>query len=668
MNRRKVGLALLLMMTLAIGVYAKKQKPANAADEQKRALHAIDRLTFGPQPGDVQAVAAMGVDKWIDLELHPERIDDAAMQARLANYLTLTMPTREMVMAFPPNPIAKQAMDGKLPIPSSPYEHAIYLAAIDRVEQKQDQKQNAANAVATTSASVQPADLTQKQAARKDAHNAVDDLILLEPEARMQRILAMPVAEQHDVLQGIAYPKRQALLSGLGPQQRETVIALNHPEAVVDQEVQQAKLLRAVYSDRQLEEVLTDFWFNHFNVFIGKGADRYLVTAYERDVIRPHVLGKFRDLLLATAQSPAMLFYLDNWQSEGPDSDAALGLSPKLSARQPYGTRPNNANQQKRRNGLNENYARELMELHTLGVNGGYTQKDVTEVARVFTGWTLDQPYQGGGYIFRPRLHEPGDKVVLGHTIQQNGEQEGIEVLTLLAKQPATARFISTELAQRFVSDNPPPALIDAMAKTYLKTDGDLREVMRTMLRSPEFWAPESYRARVKTPFEFVASSLRATGADVEDPQPLLAVLNKMGQPLYGCQPPTGYSTKSDVWVNSAALLDRMNFGLGLATNKIQGTSFDLAQLMNSEAKAENSGPPLVAKSAVYNEAPDPYQLELKLEELLLAGDISKQTHDAIEQQIVGPELNAAEQTPSKAPNVNVIAGLLLGSPEFQRK
>ncbi len=678
MSRRNLGLALLLMTTLAVGVYAKKQKPTSPADDQKRALHAIDRLTFGPRPGDVQAVEAIGVDKWMDLQLHPERIDNSAMQARLANYLTLTMPTREMVIAFPPNPIAKQAMDGKLPIPSDPYKHAIYVAAMDRVGQKQEQKQNAADNTATPNAGVQPADLTQKQAARQQAHSAVDDLILLEPTTRMQRILTMPVAAQHDLLQGIPYPKRQALLSGLTPQQRETVIALNHPEAVIDQEVQSAKLLRAVYSDRQLEEVLTDFWFNHFNVFIGKGADRYLVTAYERDVIRPHVLGKFRDMLIATAQSPAMLFYLDNWQSEGPDSDAALGKPAFPNAQHPFARRPGAMypmpkppaaqNQQKRRSGLNENYARELMELHTLGVNGGYTQKDVTEVARVFTGWTLDQPYQGGGYIFRPRLHEPGTKTVLGHTIKEKGEQEGIEVLTLLSKQPATARFISTELAQRFVSDNPPPALVDAMSKTYLKTDGDLREVMRTMFSSPEFWAPEADRARVKTPFEFVVSSLRATGADVEDPQPLLGVLNKMGQPLYGCQPPTGYSTKSDVWVNSAALLDRMNFGLGLATNKIQGTSFDLAQLMNSEAKAESSGPPLISNSESYNEAPDPYQVELKLEQLLLAGDISKQTHDAIEQQIVGPALNAAEQTPSKAPNVNVIAGLLLGSPEFQRK
>ncbi len=387
--------------------------------------------------------------------------------------------------------------------------------------------------------------------------------------------------------------KRLALLAGLTPEQRETVIALNQPEAVIDSEVRSAKLLRAVYSDRQLEEVLTDFWFNHFNIFIGKGADHYLVTSYERDVIRPHVLGKFKDLLVATAQSPAMLFYLDNWQSEGPESDAALGKPANPGPRAymqrrgmyPPPARPQQPNpqanqQQKRRSGLNENYARELMELHTLGVNGGYTQHDVTEVARVFTGWTLDQPAQGGGFIYRPRLHEPGDKVVLGHHIKDAGESEGMEVLNLLASQPATARFISTELAQRFVSDNPPPTLIDAMSKTYLKSDGDIRQVLETMFHSREFWAPEAYRARVKTPFEFVVSSLRATQAEVTDPQPLLATLNKMGEQLYGCQPPTGYSTKSDVWVNSAALLDRMNFGLALTTNKLPGTTFDLAQLM----------------------------------------------------------------------------------------
>ena len=340
-RRKSFCLALLMVLcALCVLVYAKKQKPTSAAEQRQRALHALDRLTFGPRPGDVDAVMAMGVDKWIDQQLHPERIDDSAMQARIAGYRTLQMSTRQMVFAFPPNPVAKAVMDGKLAMPQGVYERAIYTAAIDRVEEKQDKKQNAVTgavspAAASTNDSamamnasaghVPAADLAHRQLARREARSVVYELIALPPEGRMQRILSLPVAEQHDLLQGIPYPKRQALLAGLSPEQRETVIALNHPEAVVDQEVQSAKLLRAVYSQRQLEEVLTDFWFNHFNIFIGKGADRYLVTAYERDVIRPRVLGKFKDLLIATAQSPAMLFYLDNWQSEGPNSDAALG-------------------------------------------------------------------------------------------------------------------------------------------------------------------------------------------------------------------------------------------------------------------------------------------------------------------------------------------------------
>ena len=405
-------------------------------------------------------------------------------------------------------------------------------------------------------------------------------------------------------------------------------------------------------------------------MFIGKGADHYLVTAYERDVIRPHVLGKFKDMLVATAKSPAMLFYLDNWQSEGPDSDAARGVparGPNAGMNGPFARRgvmypvprppqqqkPNiQNNQQKRRNGLNENYARELMELHTLGVNGGYTQQDVTQVASVFTGWTINEPRQGGGFIYRPRLHEPGEKVVLGHKIKDGGENEGMQVLEILARHPSTARFISTELAQRFVSDDPPPSLIDAMSKTYLKTDGDIRAVLETMFRSPEFWAPAAYRARVKAPFEFVVSSLRAMQAEIVDPQPLLGMLNKMGMPLYGSQPPTGYSTKADVWVNSAALLDRMNFGLALATNRLPGTTFSLSQLLDGVPVADA----------------DPYQVQLKLEQTLVPGEISKQTHQTIEERIVDPQAMAQFEDPTHPTNVNVIAGLLLGSPEFQRK
>jgi uncharacterized protein (DUF1800 family) len=682
------------LLIVAGGLYAtKKSKSASAMDEQRRALHALDRLTFGPRPGEVEAVTAMGVDQWIELQLHPEKSDDSAMQVRLAGFRTLQMNSREMLLDFPPNPVVEAVMNGRAAMPHDPYRHAIYTAAIDRVERQQEQKQNDLAAKDPASSSGTPRDQSEMQSAdvtharqsssparagsarngmedRREARSVVDELVLLPPEQRMQRILVLPVAQQRELTQSVAFEKRQALLAGLTAEQRETVLALNSPVAVINSEVQSAKLLRAVYSQRQLEEVLTDFWFNHFNVFIGKGADHYLVTAYERDVIRPHVLGKFKDLLVATAKSPAMLFYLDNWQSEGPDSDAARGIAargPKAGMGVPLGRRsvmypvprppgstqqPNAQNDaQKRCNGLNENYARELMELHTLGVNGGYTQQDVTQVARVFTGWTIDEPRQGGGFVYKPRLHEPGTKIVLGHRIKESGENEGIQVLDLLAHHRSTARFVSTELAQRFVSDTPPSSLIDAMSKTFLKTGGDIRAVLETMFHAPEFWAAEAYRARVKTPFEFVASSLRATQAEITDPQPLLATLNKMGMPLYGMQPPTGYSTKAEVWVNSAALLDRMNFALALATNRLPGTSFNLVQLLPA-ATADT----------------DPYEMQLRLEQTLVPGDISKQTHETIEERIVTPQVMAQFQDPAHAANVGVIAGLLLGSPEFQRK
>jgi uncharacterized protein (DUF1800 family) len=678
---RWVAAAGLLLLVVAGLSASKKNRATVVVDEQKRVQHALDRLTFGPRPGDAKAVAAIGVDTWIDLQLHPRKIDDSALQARLAGYRTLAMSSSEMLREFPPNPVAKAVMDRKLPMPGDAYSRAVYTAAIDRIEQQQARKQNeegskpSAGVIQASSVSsdkpMNASELSQRQQDQRDAHAIMNELALLPPDARMQRILSLPVAQQRDLTQSLPFEKRQALLAGLTPQQRETVLALNNPAAVINAEVQSAKLLRGVYSDRQLEEVLTDFWFNHFNVFIGKGADHYLVTAYERDVIRPHVLGKFKDLLIATARSPAMLFYLDNWQSEGPDSDAARGMpahanaggggplrrrgvtfpAPHAPSPQQKPANPQN-NQQKRRDGLNENYARELMELHTLGVNGGYTQQDVTQVARVFTGWTIDEPRQGGGFVYKPRLHEPGEKAVLGHKIKERGEREGMQVLEILAHHPSTARFISTELAQRFVSDDPPKPLIDAMSKTFLKTDGDLRAVLECMFRSPEFWAPEAYRARVKTPFEFVVSSLRATNAEISDPQSLLATLNKMGMPLYGMQPPTGYSTRADVWVNSAALLDRMNFGLALATNRLPGTSFNLQRLLNDAPGGDA----------------DPYQVQLRLEQLLIAGDISKQTHETIEERIVVPQAAAQSQDPGHPANINVIAGLLLGSPEFQRK
>jgi uncharacterized protein (DUF1800 family) len=299
--------------------------------------------------------------------------------------------------------------------------------------------------------------------------------------------------------------------------------------------------------------------------------------------------------------------------------------------------------------GLNENYGRELMELHTLSVNGGYSQKDVTEVAKVFTGWTIDQPKNGGGFRFDPRMHEPGNKTVLGHKIKENGEKEGLEVLRLLARHPKTAHFISQKLAMRFVADDPPPALVDRMTHTFLKKHGDIREVLRTMFSSPEFWALETYRAKVKTPLEFVVSAVRASGAQVDDTRALLGALNNMGMMLYGMQPPTGYSMKAEAWVNSSALLGRMNFALGLAAGKIRGVAVDSAQLVSG--------------------TPDPQQALTALEDLLLAGDISKQTHETISKQLDDPKISQRKlDDASRPPNAAAIAGLILGSPEFQRR
>jgi uncharacterized protein (DUF1800 family) len=450
--------------------------------------------------------------------------------------------------------------------------------------------------------------------------------------------------------------KRDEFMEGMKPQQRETLMALNNPQQVVTSELVQSKLLRAIYSERQLEEVMTDFWFNHFNVYIGKGADRYMLTGYERDVIRPRALGKFEDLLVATAQSPAMLFYLDNWLSVGPDSDFANGIrrNNNYNWRRPARPRrPAPARQAKgRRSGLNENYGRELMELHTLGVNGGYTQKDVTEVARVLTGWTLRQPRQGGGFIFEERMHEPGDKHVLGHRIKSDGENEGREVLHILAHHPSTAKFISTKLAMRFVSDDPPPALIARMTQTFLKKNGDISEVLKTMFHSPEFWAPEAYRAKVKTPLEFVVSAVRTSGAEVSDALPLARQLQTMGMPLYGMQPPTGYSVKADAWVNSSALLERMNFALALTAGKLKGVQVDPGQMPAAGTAPADSEATLTA-----------------LENSLLGGNVSRQTHDTIAAQMNDPNISQRRlDDPARAPNISTIAGLLLGSPEFQRR
>ncbi|HEY7790323.1 MAG TPA: DUF1800 domain-containing protein [Vicinamibacterales bacterium] len=443
------------------------EPPASSANDAA-IVHLLNRITFGPRPCDVARVRAMGVERYLDEQLHPERIPDTALDARLASFTTLSLSSGQIA----------------------------------------------------------------------------DDYLLPAQRARRQRALARGQSPDFTGPRAESTSSPQPAMKPADP----IVQRANLPLV----ELSEQKILRAAYGERQLEDVLTDFWFNHFNVDARKGPERALLTEYEREVIRPHVLGHFRDLLEATAKSPAMLFYLDNWRSKAGD--------------------------------INENYGRELLELHTLGVDSGYTQQDVIEVARCFTGWTIQRPGQGGGFVFRPRLHDEGEKVVLGHRIRAGGGiHDGEEVLDLIASSPATAHHIAFELAQRFVSDTPPASLVDRAAATFRSTHGDLRKVVRTILTSPEFAAASDDNTKFKTPFEFVVSAIRTTGADVQNARPLVAVLRQMGEPLYTCQPPTGYPDTADRWISSGALLARMNFAVALAADRIPGT-----QLASSPAAMQS--------------------------------------------------------------------------------
>jgi uncharacterized protein (DUF1800 family) len=463
-----------------------------------------------------------------------------------------------------------------------------------------------------------------------------------ELEAKLQALptLGMSMAEL-----ARDYPpkkqREQALLDG-----RE----LMRP-ALIGLELSAAKVLRAVEGPRPLEEVLVDFWFNHFNVSADKGAVRWMVTSYERDAIRPHVFGRFRDLLGATARHPAMLFYLDNWRS------TRDGM-PRLARRVSLGDSGPSEDEAamdddedaEPRPGLNENYARELLELHTLGVDGGYTQQDVREVARAFTGWSLRRPRREPEFFFRRRAHDSGEKGVLGHRIPAGGGREdGERVLDLLARHPSTARHLATKLARRFVSDTPPPALVERVAKAYLDSDGDLRTVYRALFRSPEFWAAEARGAKVKTPFEFVVSALRATGAEVTVRPRLVRALARMGEPLYRAPAPTGFPEVSAPWVNSGALVARLNFSLELVSGRMPGTRVSLESLAT----------PATPSAEGWVEA---------LGRALLGGPPSEETRATILAALSRrAEAASAEGEPGPV-DVPLIAGLLLGSPEFQKQ
>src|SRR5580704_9699374 len=477
-------------------VYAKRFQEKLTKDEQ--VLHVLDRLTFGPRPGDVEIVKKMGVKKWIDLQLHPERIaEDRALEVKLAPLETLRMSQGDTEASYPTPQMIRQVAQGRQPLPEDPIARAAVERQVRRIKVKKDEKD------ADPMEPAVPLDQLLTQAQIRTLRNG-------KPEEKKEVLAAIPQGQIDDVVIAMPPPMRNQLMPIAPEVLRRKFMLSNAPQQLIAYDLSEGKLYRAILSNRQLQEQLVDFWYNHFNVFLDKGNDRFMVPSYEREAIRPHVLGHFRDLLEATATAPAMLFYLDNWQSVAPDM-ARRGTGGKQTR------------------GLNENYGRELLELHTLGVDGGYTQKDVTEVARCFTGWTIKNPQGGSTFTYNDRVHDKGEKIVLGVTIPAGGgKDDGEKVLDILAKHPNTAHFISKKLAQHFVADEPPPALIDRMAKTFLDTDGDIRAIMNTMLTSKEFFSPGAYQAKVKTPFEMIVSSIRATGAQVDFAFPLAGRIAKL--------------------------------------------------------------------------------------------------------------------------------------------
>jgi len=567
---KKFGIALLLAGAAFLGAdqadYSQFHQPLRKDEE---ILHALNRLTFGPRPGDVEAVQRMGLKKWIDQQLHPERIaENPELLERLKPLESLGMTQQEIATNYPPPAVILAMSRGLLPYPKDPDARRRVKLQTERLLARREDKQDAA------------------------------------PKGAGQGKRGDPLPQA----------MRPQVLGASDPAERRKLVADNAPQQVIPYDLNEAKLYRAIYSNRQLEEQMADFWFNHFNVYMDKGADRILLTSYERDAIRPHVLGKFRDLLEATAESPAMLFYLDNWQSVSPDRTQRFAQQKAKQAR-----------------GLNENYARELMELHTLGVDGGYTQEDIIEVARCFTGWTINQPNRGGEFFYNDRMHDKGEKIVLGVKIRAGGGKDDAEkVLDILARHPSTARFISTKLAKKFVADDPPPDLIERMAKTFRDTGGDIRAVMATMLDSKEFFSQGAYRAKVKTPLELVVSAARAASANVDFAIPMATQIAQLGQPLYRKIEPAGYSSANSEWVNSAALLARMNFALALAANRVPGAKVDPGRFDDT--------PAAVARQVLFR-------------------DPTRQTLDSIEKALA-----------QRQPTPELLAGLVLGSPDFQRR
>ncbi len=581
--------------------------------------HALDRLTFGPRSGDLAALQKIGLPHWLDSQLHPERIpENAALMAALLPFQTLQMGIRDTYLNYPPPQLIAAVARGRQDLPDDPELRTIVSRLAARYLQRKDGTPEGVDIKLRLADLLTPEQLKTLREGKPADKRAL--LAAIPPEKRIDFAWALSADERRQLLPLAPVPVRRELMRAFQPQN------------VITDDLTEGKLLRATFSNRQLNELLVDFWFNHFNVTVNKGSERYAIPTYERESIRPYVLGSFHELLLQTARSPAMLFYLDNWQS------SVASVSP---ARNP-------AKNAKAQRGLNENYGRELLELHTLGVDGGYTQTDVINVARCFTGWTIANPRKGGGFEYNDRMHDKGPKVVLGHTIKAGGNiSDGLEVLDILSHHPATAHFLSLKLARRFVADDPPPSLVNRMSQMFLRSNGNLREVVRTMVESPEFWSEGAYTAKIKTPFEMVVSSLRATDADVASTLPIANELQKLGEPLYRKTEPTGYPSTNDAWVSSASLLERMNFSLALTHNRLPGITVNL----NAWQTAVAANP-------------------MSLAQTLLQQSPSPQTQTAIQSMLANPDLQQQLAASAKAgtPRIpSLIAGLVLGSPEFQR-
>ena len=604
--------------------------------ENQKLVHLLNRITYGPRPGDLETVRARGVVRFIEQQLNPADISDAELDARLRPLETISLSTQELGALFPHPALRRRLVEKGL----------IDQADFPRRRSRQQgetqlfQEPRMANSFVTP-----PEELRSESQAEgmRWEDEAFHDI----PQSRARRRdwargASNPIYGQ---ITRLAEPIH--LEAERGRNGSRTVAGVNRPGLIVMQ-MQAAKLTRAIHSERQLEAVMVDFWLNHFNVYARKGGPMpVLLPDYERDVIRPHALGKFRDLLGATAQAPAMLFYLDNFQSISPDSFVG----------------------KRRDRGLNENYARELMELHTLGVDGGYTQQDVIEVAKVFTGWTflggrsremarmgrrrfgvqMSAPvFRESGFVFLPPAHAPGDKTVLGRRIRQGGMDEGEQVLDILAAHPSTARFLATKLVRRFVADEPPTGLVDHVTRSYTRTGGDISAMLRTILYSPQFWSEETFEAKTKKPLELFAGAVRALGGDFTPTPMAILAMQRMGEPLYLCQPPTGYPDVGEEWLNTGTLLYRWKFALGVASGKMPGVKAEV--------------PDDVADG-------DVTEVLTKLADRLFRAQLSETTQTKIEKTVAE---QLAQRGDPEAPlgdrEIRYLTGLVLGSPEFQRR